>query len=1103
MKKLFFFLILAFCNNLKAQKYLPNLVPPSPNASSILKFTEVPISYHKGTANINIPFFQTEYDGLNIEASIQYDTRGVKVSESASNIGTGWSLMSGGNISRQVRDRPDELPNGYLTFNHIKDFQTNSILRNNILSINNTYSQSDTSYDEYPDLYIFNFLGKTGKFIFDNFTKKPVLQSLDDLKIDVQFQSNTYTIEKIIITDEKGYKFIFGSSSSETAYDYISGISNQLINDFTNFYKDLEAGYRNSWQLLEIITPNNNVVKYKYAPENITQYIKSETLVNNKPALIIQRRILTQNVISEINYGLNKIVFNYDSSSREDLYGSKALKSVIAYDNNLNQIKKIELINSYVVGDPNTIPFSLKFTDPNSHKRLFLNNVKIWENNSANSSNYSFNYNNLLLPSKHSSSIDYWGYYNGIINKDNLLEDQNIRSVSSQYNEAGILKKITYPTGGSVEIEYENNQVMTPSYFKNLLVPNFTFDANYFHEVNEGIFKGSWFFNYSTNTYEKNITINVPPNLSVGYYSYLGDNCTNIETSDCLTKVRLNNLDTGESFIITNGISNFPANLVKPGNYKIVVTNSYFSPEDDLNFETNNFFVALTWKELNDENNFYNNFIAGGKRVKSIIYNSNNVITKRNFEYLIDNTVSSGKLIGLPDFFYRSKENNNIIFGTSSAAPLSSFNVGGDVGYSLVTEKVLDGNNNLKQSIQYYYTNYEDGGQFYMNYFHIADNIDWARGLNTQVIYKNNTGQIVKKIENQYSFYNETLSPYLNYRKYNNQLVSNTPQSNTQLVDNSLKEIPTHYFYSKNLVTIPIYRFGDYRDIYDNNQNSENPSIYRIAFFTGGKITLNKTITQDFLNGTSIATTSNFFYTNPLNYQLSKEEIIFPDGSQTSKNFSYAHEKTNSFLVDKNMVGIPLQTTTTKTTNGVTKTISVLETKYPISQTEANAKTSGLPLPYEIKNSDLLGVSQTEITYDKYDSKGNILQYTPKSGVPVTIIWGYNQTQPIAKIEGVTYDTLTSLVGSLVNDAITKSNADKDKATEDTLILALNSLRTNSNVVNYQITTYTYDPLIGVTSITPPSGIMERYYYDAANRLEKVIDVNGNILKEYKYNYKQ
>jgi len=64
--------------------------------------------------------------------------------------------------------------------------------------------------------------------------------------------------------------------------------------------------------------------------------------------------------------------------------------------------------------------------------------------------------------------------------------------------------------------------------------------------------------------------------------------------------------------------------------------------------------------------------------------------------------------------------------------------------------------------------------------------------------------------------------------------------------------------------------------------------------------------------------------------------------------------------------------------------------------------------------------------------------------------------------------------------------------------------------VGKQISTYTYDPLIGVTSITSPSGIKEVYGYDSANRLIEIKqqekDTSGNLIlktiKEFNYNYK-
>ncbi|SFC36336.1 YD repeat-containing protein, partial [Flagellimonas taeanensis] len=48
----------------------------------------------------------------------------------------------------------------------------------------------------------------------------------------------------------------------------------------------------------------------------------------------------------------------------------------------------------------------------------------------------------------------------------------------------------------------------------------------------------------------------------------------------------------------------------------------------------------------------------------------------------------------------------------------------------------------------------------------------------------------------------------------------------------------------------------------------------------------------------------------------------------------------------------------------------------------------------------------------------------------------------------------------------------------------------------------TYDPLVGVTSVTDPKGNVTYYGYDAYKRLEFVKDADGYLVQEYKYNYK-
>jgi hypothetical protein len=174
-----------------------------------------------------------------------------------------------------------------------------------------------------------------------------------------------------------------------------------------------------------------------------------------------------------------------------------------------------------------------------------------------------------------------------------------------------------------------------------------------------------------------------------------------------------------------------------------------------------------------------------------------------------------------------------------------------------------------------------------------------------------------------------------------------------------------------------------------------------------------------------------------------------------------------------------------------------------------------LPKYIYLKKGENATIADRKITYDSYDTAGNLTQYTLEGGTPVSIIWGYNKTKPIAKIEGALYDNIKN--NTLITDAVTAAENDNNQIvgttaeqTEQALVNALENLRTGANFANYQITTYSYDPLVGVRSVTPPSGIREYYMYDDAKRLQSIYikekNAMGNevvkILKEYKYNYK-
>jgi YD repeat-containing protein len=52
------------------------------------------------------------------------------------------------------------------------------------------------------------------------------------------------------------------------------------------------------------------------------------------------------------------------------------------------------------------------------------------------------------------------------------------------------------------------------------------------------------------------------------------------------------------------------------------------------------------------------------------------------------------------------------------------------------------------------------------------------------------------------------------------------------------------------------------------------------------------------------------------------------------------------------------------------------------------------------------------------------------------------------------------------------------------------------------MTTYTYKPLVGMTSQTDSNGVTTYYIYDSLGRLESIKDNNHKVLKNIKYNYK-
>lgn len=224
-----------------------------------------------------------------------------------------------------------------------------------------------------------------------------------------------------------------------------------------------------------------------------------------------------------------------------------------------------------------------------------------------------------------------------------------------------------------------------------------------------------------------------------------------------------------------------------------------------------------------------------------------------------------------------------------------------------------------------------------------------------------------------------------------------------------------------------------------------------------------------------------------------KEVATDETGDYSEKNYKYADDLNNQKLKNANLIAVPIQSETKITQDGISKNISKSEVKFDRT-TDAYPSST---VSYDVVS----GMPSTEGTFDKYDAYGNLLQLTSKSGVPVALVYGYNNTLLIAKVEGITYDQLAALniIQPIVNASL---NDISNPSSEPAFITALDTFRKNQDLKQYNITTYTYDPLIGVTSETSPTGVRKNYQYDNANRLVKITDRMGTTLQEFKNNLK-
>ncbi|MDY4482307.1 MAG: RHS repeat-associated core domain-containing protein [Candidatus Cryptobacteroides sp.] len=115
--------------------------------------------------------------------------------------------------------------------------------------------------------------------------------------------------------------------------------------------------------------------------------------------------------------------------------------------------------------------------------------------------------------------------------------------------------------------------------------------------------------------------------------------------------------------------------------------------------------------------------------------------------------------------------------------------------------------------------------------------------------------------------------------------------------------------------------------------------------------------------------------------------------------------------------------------------------------------------------------------YLKRDSRGNIVELKQKGSPNTVVLWGYEGKYPVAVIANATLAQVDSVLALNGND--------------------INGLRVALPLSH--VSTFTYNPGLGLASITDESGVVTSFEYDFAGRLAAVKDAGGHTVEDYVY----
>lgn len=478
MKTVQFFpltILCVFCLQWKANAQLQpttllDQYAATPKALEQTRYGNLPVDLNSGTFSMDIPIGTYSDQDFTIPISLHYVAAGFRPGSPSGEAGLGWSLIAGGSITREIVGLDDFDPDG--GFKAAPSFSKDTVYTlNHSVSVINGVPSLDGSHETTSDIYHFTFPGHSGSFIIDNggnFVAYATSGERGTYDISYNSMDGYFTI-----TTSDGTAWRFGSiSTNRELLLRQNGILDTVPQELDN--GDMPVV---TWLLDKITAPNGRQAVFSYSSNRQNYYsIPSEgnDIITtfgrgfngnlHKFASLIYTSYLSCISIREPSNMVKEVAaFNWELKNYKEISGTE----------NFNYTKMIvctRRLTSVSLKEGNTTLRTATLTYDDTKGRPLLTSVAIpvygtW------SMQYFLPSGNGQLPGQLTNAVDFWGFYNGNnSNADNLVCPTTVSSESyneslntyamdpdGDYSVLGMLKKVTWPTGGSTSIIYEAN----------------------------------------------------------------------------------------------------------------------------------------------------------------------------------------------------------------------------------------------------------------------------------------------------------------------------------------------------------------------------------------------------------------------------------------------------------------------------------------------------------------------------------------------------------------------------------------------------------------------------------------------------------------------